>query len=178
MIRKERSIRKAAKERRVSKRMKTKKNLRVQIQFNMNKRKKPKVSPSTKMVCPLMLSTAKVIPYHRHHDSIVCSVPPEYCMVDKKDYTECKNWLRNTHPLLFQSIYPDEEVKEGEPAKSGSQEEEKKEEVKQPKQKKKVGFGTANPEVKVYKTKRGQKKTVCSIVGLEHFGVNLKDMAK
>lgn len=45
-------------------------------------------------------------------------------MVDKKDNTECKNWLKSTHPDMFAKIYPDEESKgEGE---------EKKEEEKKP----------------------------------------------
>jgi hypothetical protein len=35
-------------------------------------------------------------------------------MVDKKDSLECKNWLLANHPDLFNEIYPDEEVKEGE----------------------------------------------------------------
>lgn len=31
----------------------------------------------------------------------VCGIPPEYCMFDKKDSSECKTWLQNTHPVLF-----------------------------------------------------------------------------
>lgn len=34
-----------------------------------------------------------------------CDVPPEYCHADKKDFTECFNWLKATHPELHQKIY-------------------------------------------------------------------------
>jgi density-regulated protein len=53
----------------------------------------------------------------------ICGIPPEYCMFDKKDSSECKEWLKNTHPELFAEVYPedvkpagevgDEEIKEG-----------------------------------------------------------------
>lgn len=36
---------------------------------------------------------------------IVCGVPPEYCMFDKKDSSECKAWVLATHPELHDSIY-------------------------------------------------------------------------
>jgi len=39
---------------------------------------------------------------------IVCDLPPEYCMVDKKDNTECKKWLSSNYPELFAKIYPEE----------------------------------------------------------------------
>lgn len=32
---------------------------------------------------------------------LVCDLPPEYCMADKKDNTECKNWLKASHPQLY-----------------------------------------------------------------------------
>ena len=54
---------------------------------------------------------------------IVCDAPPEYCMVDKKDFSECKNWLMGADPDLFDKIYPEEaegEEKKGiEPPKQG-----------------------------------------------------------
>ncbi len=31
----------------------------------------------------------------------VCGIPPEYCMFDKKDYSECKQWVKTAHPELF-----------------------------------------------------------------------------
>lgn len=36
----------------------------------------------------------------------------------------------------------------------------------------------APQDVKVYKTKRGSKKVICFVVGLQSYGVNLKDAAK
>jgi hypothetical protein len=45
----------------------------------------------------------------------VCGVPPEYCMFEKKDSSECKTWVKQTHPELFQQIYGEtiEPVEEG-----------------------------------------------------------------
>lgn len=65
-------------------------------------------------------------------------MPPEYCMVDKKDCTECKAWIKSTHPELYQKIWPDEEVKEGEEKPATDQPP-----TQQQKKKKKVGFGSA-----------------------------------
>jgi hypothetical protein len=36
---------------------------------------------------------------------LVCDMPPEYCSADKKDFTECFNWLQTNHPDLFAKIY-------------------------------------------------------------------------
>jgi translation initiation factor 1 (eIF-1/SUI1) len=33
-------------------------------------------------------------------------------------------------------------------------------------------------EIKIIKAKRGNKKFICSVIGLHHYGVNLKDAAK
>jgi hypothetical protein len=53
----------------------------------------------------------------------ICGIPPEYCMFEKKDSSECKAWVRATHPELFEKIYGEiivrdeegkEEIKEGE----------------------------------------------------------------
>jgi hypothetical protein len=35
----------------------------------------------------------------------VCGVPPEYCMFDKKDSSECKAWVLANHPELHDQIY-------------------------------------------------------------------------
>ena len=97
-------------------------------------------------------------------------MPPEYCMHDKKDYSECKNWLQGAHPQLYNKIY-------GEPTEG--QEEEKKEGEGKAKKKKKVGIQmTEGGEIKIIKAKRGQKKTICTVLGLQNYGVNLKDAAK
>jgi hypothetical protein len=53
---------------------------------------------------------------------LVCSLPPEYCRFDKKDFSECKNWLKTTDLELFFKVYPEEaEVKEGEEKKEGEE---------------------------------------------------------
>lgn len=42
----------------------------------------------------------------------MCDVPPEYCHVDRKDFTECVTWLKSTHPELYNKIYDKEQCKE------------------------------------------------------------------
>lgn len=39
-------------------------------------------------------------------------MPPEYCMYVKKNNTECKEWLKEAHPELYEQIYGTEENKE------------------------------------------------------------------
>jgi density-regulated protein DRP1 len=47
------------------------------------------------------------------------------------------------------------------------------------KKKKKVGIAIVEGgDVKIYKTRRGGKKVICTIVGLHNYGINLKDIAK
>ena len=53
-----------------------------------------------------------------------CTVPPEYCMYVKKDTTDCKSWLKETHPELYEKIYGSEEEKKEE--KELTEEEKKK----------------------------------------------------
>jgi len=42
---------------------------------------------------------------------LVCDCPPEYCQNIKKDFSECKEWLSNTHLTLYENIYGVEEKK-------------------------------------------------------------------
>mmetsp|Transcript_8117 Transcript_8117/g.7561 ORF Transcript_8117/g.7561 Transcript_8117/m.7561 type:complete len:150 (+) Transcript_8117:633-1082(+) len=88
----------------------------------------------------------------------------------KKDIGPCKEWLKSTHPIMFQELYP-----EGDGGKEG----EEKKQAQQQKKKKQVGFAKAPPgEIKVYKIRRGGKKITSMIVGLEGYNVNLKDTSK
>lgn len=103
----------------------------------------------------------------------VCGVPPEYCMFDKKDSTECKAWVLANHPDLHDSIYgapkPPAEGAEEQPAAA----------VQPQKKKKKVSLApSGDTDVKIYKIKRGGKKTISTVVGLHNYGVPMKDMAK
>ena len=102
---------------------------------------------------------------------IVCGVPPEYCMFDKKDSSECKAWVLAAHPDLYNKIY-------GEPVPV---DESKKDEapVQQQKKKKKVSMApSGDADIKVYKIKRGGKKMISTVVGLQHYGIPLKDICK
>lgn len=46
---------------------------------------------------------------------IVCTVPPEFCKYARKNIGECKAWLEETHPDLFQQIYGSAEENKEEP---------------------------------------------------------------
>jgi translation initiation factor 1 (eIF-1/SUI1) len=92
-------------------------------------------------------------------------------MHDKKDFSECKNWLKSTHPDLHDQIYPEQE--------GGDEAATEENKGAGGKKKKKVGISLGAPQaVKVYKSKRGNKKAICNVVGLQSYGVNLKDAAK
>lgn len=69
--------------------------------------------PIEVVYCGSKLSYNLLYKYH----TIVCDLPPEYCMVDKKDSSECKNWLKNNHLTLYEKIYPEVEGAEGEEEK-------------------------------------------------------------
>ena len=100
-------------------------------------------------------------------------VPPEYneYFLSGTDLEESKTWLANTHPELFESIYPP--VEEG--GEGGQEESKKPKKVKV----KKVGFATdAEKKIRVIKLKRSGKKTISSIVGLHAYGCDLEDVAK
>ena len=96
----------------------------------------------------------------------VCGLPPEYAMF-QRDYPldDCKRWLEEHHPDLYTKIYEegDEESKD----------------QKKMKKKKKVVFAVdAEKKIKVICQKRGGKKVVSSILGLDSYGIDLADCAK
>ena len=83
---------------------------------------------------------------------------------------ECKKWLADNHPALFEQIYP--------PVEEDGDEESKDAKPKQ-KKKKKVGFAAdAEKKIRVIKLRRGGKKVVSSIIGLDAYGCDLEQTAK
>lgn len=102
----------------------------------------------------------------------MCANPPEYCQNDKKDFSECKAWVLANHPDLHNEIYGEPEVKE-----EGKEGDEVPKQIQ--KKKKKISIATiTGGEIRVIKTKRGMKKTICTVLGLQNYGVSLKDAAK
>ena len=114
-----------------------------------------------------------------------CGCPPEFCaFVEKKDTEECKEWLRNNHADLYFEIYGEKvegvtakpDVVEGGDAKVVGEEVKEGEEPKP----KKVKFAK-NPKnegiITCYKLKRGGKKTICQITGLDYYSKDLKSIA-
>ena len=114
-------------------------------------------------------------------------MPPEYCaFVEKKDIEECKEWLRTNHPDLMEEIYGETNDKDttkpdaaeggdakadGEETKEGEEPRPKKKGVKFAKDPEKEGLITC------YKLKRGSKKTICQITGMEYYSKDLKSIA-
>jgi len=97
-----------------------------------------------------------------------CGLPPEYCQWAGRghDLEECKKWLADTHPALFEQIYP--------PVEDDGNEESKDAKPKQ-KKKKKVGFAAdAEKKIRVIKLRRGGKKVISSIIGLDAYGCDLE----
>ena len=45
-----------------------------------------------------------------------CSLPAEYCSFGQKDISACKEWLEQTHPVLFQELYGEPAVEAKKPA--------------------------------------------------------------
>ena len=41
-------------------------------------------------------------------DYLVCTLPPEFCMLGKKA-VECKAWLKTAYPELYTAIYAEED---------------------------------------------------------------------
>lgn len=98
----------------------------------------------------------------------VCTLPPEYCEFAGRegDIDKCKKWLQEKHPDLYEQIYPEVEGEEGDGTTAKK------------KGKKKVKFAEEGGQVRVIKQKRGGKKIVSSIIGLDKYGCNLETVAK
>ena len=102
---------------------------------------------------------------------IVTGLPPEYNEWSERghDLEAAKKWLAETHPDLHDELY---NLPEGEEAKEEGGKRGKK-------KAKKVGFSDqSDRKIRVIKLKRGGKKIVSSIVGLEAYGCDLADTAK
>lgn len=98
-----------------------------------------------------------------------CTVPPEYCSFVSQDLDQCKEFLQKEHPSVYGVVYEgrEEEVKEESKGK-------KKKNKNIPKFKE---FGK-DTEVHIVKLKRGGKKMVTEIRGVDGFNLNLKDFSK
>ena len=98
-----------------------------------------------------------------------CTVPPEFCPFVSTDLDTCKEDLQAENPSLYGQIYEGREEETKLEAKG------KKKKNKNLKKNKEI---TKSTQVKVVKYKRGGKKMVTEISGLDGFGLNLKDFSK
>ncbi len=111
---------KVAKRERDKMRMKKKRPRKLRREHRRNKKwlmmKKKKIVINRKLS---RWSIVKVNSFSFIRFCIVCTAPPEYCSYIKKDITPCKEWLKASHPVLYQKLYPVVEAKEG--AKEGEE---------------------------------------------------------
>ena len=100
----------------------------------------------------------------------VCGLPPEYCEWSPKkvDQDECKAWLLKNHPEMHEDLYAPKGTENAEESKEGEE----------PKKKKKKVKIEVEKRIRVIKLKRGGKKVISDILGLDLFGCNLADVAK
>lgn len=98
-----------------------------------------------------------------------CTVPAEYCSFVSRDLEACKEILKKSNSSLYGVIYEGREEELVEESKG------KKKKNKNLTTKKEI---TKDTEIKITKFKRGGKKMVTQISGLDSFGINLKDFSK
>jgi len=113
---------------------------------------------------------------------VVCTFPPEYCEFGAS-LTRCKEWLKETHPDLFDKYYSDEALQakvatlslaaQTKLEKDSAKKEAKAEAKADAALKKKMAS-----MITIKRIERNKRKFVTSIHGLEAFGIDLKKAAK
>lgn len=114
----------------------------------------------------------------------VCMLPPEFCEFGG-NYKRCREWLQNTHPGIFEKLYANDQDSFAHSMSSLSLE--KKEEIEQKftKQRAKEEARAQrelskklSSKIVLNRIERSKRKHAISIVGLEHWGTDLKKLAK
>ncbi|KAJ7620127.1 translation initiation factor SUI1 [Roridomyces roridus] len=112
----------------------------------------------------------------------VCSYPPEYCEFGAH-LTKCKEWLKETHPDLFDKYWSDEalQTKVGTLSLAAQAKLEKdmaKAEVKAEAKADAAMKKKMASQVIIKRIERNKRKQITSVFGLEAFDVDLKKAAK
>lgn len=112
----------------------------------------------------------------------VCTLPPEYCEYGGT-VKKCQDWLQKNEPSLYQTIWSEEaltaataslSVDAQKRAAKDAQKKAAKAEAAEAKQADKL----AKSVVTIKRIERNKKKFVTAVIGLEHFGLELKKVAK
>ncbi|KAJ3102809.1 Cell death protease [Phlyctochytrium planicorne] len=105
--------------------------------------------------------------------------PPEYCSFGPS-LKECKAWLRLEDPELFISIYGEEELGLDKPfdPKAADQEKQKAEGEEGGSKKTKKEKKPKVNKIEIKKSERAFKKSAVQVIGLQNYGVDLKQAAK
>ncbi|GLB34972.1 putative translation machinery-associated protein 22 [Lyophyllum shimeji] len=112
----------------------------------------------------------------------VCSYPPEYCEFGSS-LTKCKEWIKETHPDLYEKYYSEDALtsKVGTLSLEAQAKLEKEAAKKEAKAEAKADAALKKKlasQVTIKRIERNKRKHVTSIHGLEAFGVDLKKAAK
>ena len=150
------------------KRKQKKQNARDHINDEENKEEEKKVEAQKKKESKAEDEKHPDWPKEVHYCP-ACTVPAEYCALVSRDLDDCKDILKKDNPSLYGVIYEGREEELVEESKG------KKKKNKNLTTKKEI---TKDTEIKVTKFKRGGKKMVTQISGLDSFGINLKDFSK
>ncbi|KAI5286683.1 Translation machinery-associated protein 22 [Ascosphaera acerosa] len=112
----------------------------------------------------------------------ICSLPPEYCEFTgtKK---RCEEWLKENHPDLHERLYSEEAISANlstlsVSARERAEKDAKKKEAKAALESSRQEEKKAASRVLIKRVERNKRKHVTVVVGLEHFGLDVKKAAK
>ncbi|KAJ7220798.1 translation initiation factor SUI1 [Mycena pura] len=112
----------------------------------------------------------------------VCTYPPEYCEFGAS-LTRCKDWLKESHPDLFDRYYSDEalQAKVGTLSLEAQAKLEKEVAKKEVKAEAKVEAALKKKmasQIIIKRSERNKRKCITTVSGLEAFDIDLKKAAK
>ncbi|KAK3724886.1 Translation machinery-associated protein 22 [Vermiconidia calcicola] len=112
----------------------------------------------------------------------VCSLPPEYCEFGGTT-KRCSEWLENNHPDLYIQLYSEEALSQNlstlsVDAQKRAEKDAKKKAAKAEAAESREAERKASSKVYIKRVERNKRKYVTEVSGLEHFGLDLKKVAK
>ncbi|KAI7209594.1 Translation machinery-associated protein [Hortaea werneckii] len=112
----------------------------------------------------------------------VCSLPPEYCEYGGTT-KKCSDWLAQYHPSLHATLYSADSTAEGlstlsVEAQKRAEKDAQKKAAKASATEAKEAEKRATSRIYIKRVERNKRKYVTEVSGLEHFGLDLKKIAK
>ncbi|KAI7057214.1 Translation machinery-associated protein [Hortaea werneckii] len=112
----------------------------------------------------------------------VCSLPPEYCEYGGTT-KKCSDWLAQHHPSLHATLYSADSTAEGlstlsVEAQKRAEKDAQKKAAKASATEAKEAEKRATSRIYIKRVERNKRKYVTEVSGLEHFGLDLKKIAK